>query len=141
MNRKQARECAMQALFEMEAQQDFSAEEIERCLARIEAGKQASYVRRVLTAVSDHRAEIDQRIDHASHGWRLSRLAKTDLAVLRLATAEILYMEDIPKRVAINEAVDLAKRYGTEQSPQFVNAVLGKIYGEETVSGDRYQQL
>ena len=63
-----------------------------------------------------------------SRGWVAARMAKTDLAVLRLAVGEMLYMDNVPNGVAINEAVYLAKKYGEAQSPKFINAVLSKIY-------------
>ena len=66
-------------------------------------------------------------IDDASEGWPASRMAKPDLAVIRVAVGEMLYADDVPDAVAINEAVNLAKAYGTDQSPKFVNAVLAKI--------------
>ena len=66
-------------------------------------------------------------IDAASDGWPASRMAKPDLAIIRIAIGEMLFADDVPDAVAINEAVNLAKDYGTEQSPKFVNAVLAKI--------------
>ena len=66
-------------------------------------------------------------LDAQSRGWVAARMAKTDLAVLRLAVGEMLYMDNVPNGVAINEAVNLAKKYGEAQSPKFINAVLSKI--------------
>lgn len=66
-------------------------------------------------------------LDAQSRGWVCCRMAKTDLAVLRLAVGEMLYMDNVPNGVAINEAVNLAKKYGEAQSPKFINAVLSKI--------------
>ncbi|MBR1741958.1 MAG: transcription antitermination factor NusB [Lachnospiraceae bacterium] len=77
-----------------------------------------------------HLSEIDERISEKSKGWRLERLAKTDLAILRLAVFEMLFDEDVPNPVAINEAVELAKKYGEEKSGGFVNGVLASIEKE-----------
>ena len=70
-------------------------------------------------------------IDSASEGWNASRMAKPDLAIIRVAVGEMLSSDDVPRAVAINEAVNLAKDYGTDRSPKFVNAVLAKI--EKTI--------
>ena len=74
--------------------------------------------------------DIDQVIAEKAKGWEVSRLAKSDLAVLRLAVFEILYDEDVPNGVAINEAVELAKKYGTDKSYRFVNGVLASVAKE-----------
>ena len=78
-------------------------------------------------AVAEHLEEIDQKIEEKSNGWSLKRLAKADITALRLAIYEIRYDEDVPAGVAVNEAVELAKLYGTDKSPAFVNGVLGSV--------------
>ena len=127
MNRKEAREYTMQALFQMEVQQDFAAPDMERYLSREELGKQKEYVEELLTAICRNIDRVNDTIDRCSEGWPVSRMTKMDLAIIRLAVGEILFLEDIPAAVSINEAVELARKYGTDQSPKFVNAVLGKI--------------
>ena len=127
MIRKEAREYTMQALFQMEVQQDFEAPDMEKYLSREELGKQKSYVRDLLTAICRNIEQINETIDRCSEGWPVSRMTKMDLAIIRLAVGEILFMDDIPAAVSINEVVELARKYGTDQSPKFVNAVLGKI--------------
>lgn len=71
--------------------------------------------------------EIDEKINQVAKGWKTERMGKADLAILRLAVYEMLYDEDVPVKVAINEAVELAKKYGGDESPAFVNGILGKI--------------
>ena len=71
--------------------------------------------------------EIDKMLNDASSGWKTSRMSKVDLAILRLGVYELKYDEDIPVKVAINEAVELAKMFGGEESSQFINGVLGKL--------------
>ena len=127
MNRKDAREVAMKYIFQMEAQKNFSRESAENFIHEKDFGLQEEYVHNVIENIISNREQIDKNIDENSKGWPVKRMAKTDLAIIRLATAEILYLDDIPKSVAINEAVNLAKLYGTEQSPKFVNAVLKNI--------------
>ena len=84
-------------------------------------------------SVLAHLEEIDQKIGEKAEGWTLSRLPKADLSVMRLAVYEILYDEDVPDGVAINEAVELAKRYGGEKSYRFVNGVLASVAKERSV--------
>lgn len=75
---------------------------------------------------------LDARLEQFSEGWKLNRLGKVELAILRLALYEIFYDDDIPENVAINEAVELAKVYGGDQSPSFINGVLAKAHtGQE----------
>lgn len=71
--------------------------------------------------------EIDQIIEESASGWKLSRMGKIDLTIIRIATYEALFDEDIPTGVAINEAVEIAKMFGEENSPSFINGVLAKI--------------
>lgn len=71
--------------------------------------------------------ELDEKINSASRGWKTGRMGKAELAILRLAVYEMLYDDEIPVKVAINEAVELSKRYGGEDAPSFVNGILGKI--------------
>lgn len=81
-------------------------------------------------AVLEHMEEIDQKIGEKANGWTISRLAKADLTVMRLAVFEILFDDEVPNGVAINEAVELAKRYGGDKSYGFVNGILSSIVKE-----------
>ena len=118
----------MQMLFSMEARNDFSPECRDAFLAYYPPENQKNYVNGVYTAFADHIEEIDAMIEQNAEHWHKDRIAKVDLAVLRLALAEICFLaEPTPLGVAINEAVDLAKTYGTEDSGRFVNGILGKF--------------
>ena len=75
-------------------------------------------------------SELDEKINAVSQGWKTGRMGKVDVTILRLALFEILYDEEVPDRVAINEAVEIAKKYGGEDSSSFVNGVLGKLVRE-----------
>ncbi len=92
-------------------------------------GDQMDFIKAVCFAWDMHRKEIDEEIAKYSIKWKIERMARTDLAIMREAAAEIRYMDDIPCAVTINEAVELAKIYGTDKSTKFINAVLGKIAG------------
>jgi len=128
MRRSEAREHLMQMLFEMEVQGDYSQEARERYAANfIESSGQREYMDRMFRVFTEHRKDIDETIESASDRWKVSRLAKVDLAILRVASAELLYMDDIPDSASINEAIELAKKFGSEDSGRFINGVLGKV--------------
>ena len=85
------------------------------------------YLMKRYDAVHDHIPEIDAALNRAAKGWKTSRFASCDLALLRVAVYEMLFDDDIPEKVAINEAIELAKKYGGDDSPSFVNGVLGQV--------------
>ena len=84
-----------------------------------------------ILAVEEKKAEIDSFIDGASKKWRINRLSKTDLMLLRVAVYEIKFDSEIPDKVSVNEAVELAKIYGGDESPAFINGVLAKFMTED----------
>lgn len=85
----------------------------------------------LVRGVISNRPAIDQRLKQAATNWSLGRMAAVDLSILRLAAYELLYQPDIPVRVTLNEAIEIAKRYGTKESPSFINGLLDKIAAEE----------
>lgn len=87
--------------------------------------KQMDYIIRLAGLMEDYRIQIDKYIEKYSHGWKVSRISKTAMAVLRCAICEVMYMDDIPNSAAINEAVELAKGYDEPETVAFVNGVLG----------------
>jgi N utilization substance protein B len=93
----------------------------------MEGASQLEYIKRAHQNVRDGLAILDEFIEDSSDNWKASRMAKVDLSILRLAAAEILFMEDIPDSVSANEAVDLARIYGGDDSPKFVNGILGRL--------------
>ena len=86
-----------------------------------------NYIQEVTAGVFDKTNELDEKIKMYLKGWTMERISKADLAILRLAIFEILYREDIPYKVSINEAVELAKKYGEDSSPSFINGVLAAL--------------
>lgn len=130
MNRREIREQVFKMLFqtefyeeaEMDEQIGISMEE----LAETNEGKRA-YIEQKLWEIYKRREEIDALINEKATGWKTNRMAKVDLALIRLAVYEIRYEEDIPTGVAINEAVELAKIYSSDGAPSFVNGVLAKL--------------
>ena len=89
--------------------------------------KQAEYIRALVCGVADHAPELDEFIARYAKGWSFDRIPLVASAIMRVAMYEILYFRDVPNSVAINEAVEIAKAFGTEESGRFVNGVLGRI--------------
>jgi N utilization substance protein B len=126
--RRRAREAAVQMLYQI----DVSAEEPARAIELYwEYLGEVSDARELATELArgcaEQREAIDERIRQASKHWRIDRMARVDRNILRLGTFELIGMPDIPRRVTLNEAVELAKRFGDEQSPAFVNGLLDRI--------------
>lgn len=86
------------------------------------------YVRRVLTLMEEHLPDVDAAIQGALENWRLERLSRLDRAVLRIGATELLYVDDVPPKVSIQEAIRLAEQYGGPDSPRFVNGVLDALF-------------
>ncbi len=126
--RRRAREVVMQLLYRDDLNQIGSASDDEQFLFRRLNGNQQllRFADTILQGVRQHREQIDLQLEATTENWRLSRMAATDRNVMRIAAWEILY-GDTPHRVAINEAIELAKRYGDTRSSQFVNGVLDKL--------------
>ena len=93
--------------------------------------KQVAYITRLVTGVNEHAAELDGYIAKYSKGWKFSRIPLVASAIMRVAMYEILYMEDIPNGAAINEAVEIAKKYETPETAKFINGILGSFVREE----------
>ena len=129
--RTRGREAALQILF-AEDVAGGSLEDAERLhwahLAPSVEGKDFAHA--VVEGYAQHAEEIDALIRKVSEHWRLERMPRVDRNILRLATFELMYMPDVPRRVTLNEAVELAKRYGAEGSAGFVNGVLDRIATE-----------
>lgn len=128
MKRSSAREFLMQMLYEMSIHQDFSEKIRDRYIEDKEIPEnQRGYFNQVYGAVAEHLQEIDEIIDGSVKSWSVETIAKVDLAILRLAAAELLYVDSIPPSVSINEAVELGKKFGEENSGKFINGILGAV--------------
>ena len=130
MSRRLARETALQVLFQL----DMVGEKPEiatvvRHWAEEFAVPETSipFAQELVEGTLTHREEIDAKLGQLSEGWAVSRMANVDRNLLRLACYEILYRKDIPGRVTINEALEIAKRYGSEESGKFINGILDRI--------------
>ena len=128
MTRDKMREILMQLFFQAEAQKDMTDEAASDYInGNIKGGGNKEYAAAVYSAFTENKKDIDTELNKCSKHWAVDRMAKIDLAILRVAATEILFEEETPDAVAANEAVDLAKKFGTEKSPAFVNGVLGKL--------------
>lgn len=96
-------------------------------------------VRNLMSALDDHGPEIDEALQRALQNWRLDRLAAMDRAVLRIGAAELLYDDEIPPKVSIQEAIRLAEAYGGDESPRFVNGVLDALYKQIPEQGNDHR--
>lgn len=123
-----ARRVALQVIYASEIA-EMSPVDLESSGAILEeCGAYTEYARRLAEGVDAHLDEIDDWLDEASENWRLDRMPAVDRSLLRLATFEMLYVDEVPLSVSINEAVELAKEFGgADESPRFVNGVLGRI--------------
>lgn len=126
--RRQAREAALQAIFMADFLSDWSENAIVLCFTHfgIPANVQ-EYAKILAGGVGANLVKIDSQITRASENWSVSRMGRVDRSIIRIATYEMLLMEEVPKNVAINEAIEIAKRFGTDESPTFVNGVLDQI--------------
>jgi len=126
--RTQAREVALQLLYQIDLLKGLPREDQERFLAEHAEGVEVQeYARALVQGVLEHRREIDHRIEEVARNWELGRMATIDRNVLRMGIYELIYRSDIPPKVAINEAVELAKKYSTKNSSAFVNGILDKV--------------
>ena len=127
MTRNDAREIMMQILYEMEAADEMNEQTaIKLCEERL-SGNHVERGKELLTAIVRGLDGIDDRINACSTRWKTSRMPKVDLAIMRLAIGEMTYTEDIPDAVAINEAINLGKKYSTAESSKFIHGVLGAV--------------
>ena len=93
--------------------------------------KQADYIRRLVKGVEEHAAELDGYISKYAKGWKFARIPLVASAIMRVAMYEILYMPDVPNGAAINEAVEIAKKYETPETVKFINGILGSFVRQE----------
>jgi N utilization substance protein B len=127
--RSRARAVAFQVLYQDDLNPREAAESDEWIVKRLRGQDLIAFARQLVAGVREHRAEIDAAIERTAANWSLRRMAATDRNVLRLGAYELLFGE-APPRVAIDEAVELAKRFGAAQSSQFVNGILDKVMHE-----------
>lgn len=126
--RRKGRELALQALYQIEITGDASIGAVDLFLEHFEGNAAAKeFARRLVSGVVSQSSDIDRRIAECTENWRLERLAKVDLVVLRMATYELVFCPDIPSRVSLDEAIEIGKRFGSADSATFINGVLDHV--------------
>lgn len=148
MSRKTARELVLHMIFEVNFTGDDTAAVLERRLdpeqfqslkaedklfEEYPDARDREYIERMMRGIDQHYSELDTYIERYSVGWKFGRISGVVSSILRLSMFEILYMQDIPTSVSINEAVELAKRYDTQQAAQFINGILGTFARKEAI--------
>ncbi|MBC2351174.1 transcription antitermination factor NusB [Listeria welshimeri] len=127
MKRREAREKALQALFQIE----LNEMSLDQAIKNIMEDEQDDYMEKLVEGVMANKAEIDAIIEPNLDNWRMDRLNKVDLSLLRLSVYEINYLDDVPNRVSLNESIEIAKIYSDEKSSKFINGVLANIAPED----------
>lgn len=138
LTRREIREKALQSLFQLSANEDLSIEEAmqqaltsgEDLADEVEVVSVPKYLELLVTGVNEHQTAIDEKIQLHLENWSMKRLAKTDLVIMRIAIFEMLYVSDVPAKVALNEALEITKLYSDEKSRKFVNGVLANIVND-----------
>ena len=126
--RRQSREAALYAIFMCDFLNQWNMDAANFCFDHFSVVKVArEYAEVICQGVIENLTRIDSRLTRASENWSLSRMGRVDRALLRIATFEIEYLQEVPANVAINEAIEIAKRYGAEESPTFINGVLDRV--------------
>ena len=130
----------LEQYFQSPEEDDVDAEGVLSVLHKVELKEEESeYLRKRTEEMMDRIPDIDARIDQVASGWKTRRMGKVELTILRLALFEMEYDDTIPEKVSINEAVELAKKFGGDDSPAFVNGILAKLIRKE--DGENREQV
>ncbi len=127
--RSRGREIALQVLYQIEQNPGMPFTEVHQFINRRSLGEQklVEFTAALIAGVREHQTRIDAMIQEVAENWRLDRMAAIDRNILRLGAYEVLFCPEVPAKVAINEALELAKRYSTSQSSRFVNGILDRV--------------
>lgn len=131
MNRVKSRENLLQLAYQMEITGDTAAETYESFMENEEISKDdldLAYIKTCLEGIKENKERLDEIITAQLVNWKLNRISKVNLSILRVAIYEIMHKEDIPEKVSINEAIELCKKYSDDKSVSFINGVLDKVY-------------
>lgn len=130
MNRRKSREIAMKLLFEMTINKEEYREVLENFKQNTEMkldDVDFEYIIKIIQGVEENIDLIDNKIQENLRNWKLNRISKMNMSILRLAIYEILFVEDVPDKVAVNESIEIAKKYSDDNAPSFINGVLGNM--------------
>ncbi|GIM27946.1 N utilization substance protein B [Clostridium polyendosporum] len=130
MNRVKSREVAVQLSYQMLMNKESAEEVIQSLIENYEEDLNEldlEYIKRIITGIDEKKDELDATIEKYLVNWKFNRIPKVNISILRMAIFEMLYMNDIPEKVSINEAIELAKIFSDEKSVSFINGILDKI--------------
>jgi len=131
MSRKISRELGMKMVYQMDMTKEYTNEKIEEFIQEhSHENFDSQYLVDLGNKIIENKEDIDSIISTHSTKWKINRIAKVDLSILRVAIAEIKYMDNIPFKVAINEGIELAKRYSDDESTKFINGLLGSAIND-----------
>jgi len=135
MNRRKSRELAMKLLFESSINKKQAEEIIDDYKEQNEGykGMDFDYIKNLLTGIQEKESLLNEKIEASLTNWKLNRISKINMAILKIAVFEIYFVEDIPDKVSVNEAIELAKVYSDEKSPAFINGAIGNIITTKTL--------
>jgi len=129
--RRKSRESALQVLYQLNITKQDATAALKRFQEHfLSPGETDDFLKRLVLGVLEHFPQLDRLIEQYSENWRLDRINMIDRNILRMALFELLYCEEIPPKVTINEAIDLGKRFGSEDSGSFINGILDRIQNE-----------
>ena len=135
--RRRARELAVQVLFHLEFNPDDPSEVFDLICENFDARKSIrDFSRKLVLGVTEKKEALDKAISGASKNWRIDRMARLDRSILRLAAFEIMFIQDIPAKVSLDEAVEIGKKFGSENSGRYINGVLDRIYNSMLQNGE-----
>lgn len=138
MTRREAREAAFELLYEKSARPDDEAAAVYESSVELREIEENDYIKDVYFGVNENLDMLDEKIKAASVDWSTERMSRVTLSVLRLAVYEFYFIRNIPVSVSINEAVELAKKYDTDNAPSFINGILSKIGKDTAIEKDAY---
>jgi len=131
--RRKARELALQAMFQSEFTKKPTLEQLTLLVENFQVNKKAlPYAVAILEGIADHMVEIDQLIAKHAENWRLDRMSPVDRNIIRIAVYELIYCKDVPETVSINEAIEIAKKFSTNDAKSFINGILDAIVKSKT---------
>ncbi|CAH2212886.1 transcription antitermination factor NusB [Tepidibacter aestuarii] len=131
MSRKISRELGMKMVYQMDMTKEYTSEKVEEFIQEhSHENFDSQYLVDLGNIFIENKEDIDSVISTHSNKWKINRIAKVDLSILRVAIAEIKYIDNIPFKVAINEGIELAKRYSDDESTKFINGLLGSVIND-----------
>ena len=141
MQRSAMRELAFQLIYGIEIQKEVSDDCLEIFFENNEVIEEEvqDYLKEIKEGLEEHKQEFEELISHnLKHNWSLNRISKINLSLIKIAIFEMLYL-DLPYKIAINEVVELAKKYADDQAPTFINGILASVVKEKNLNGDTYE--